>query len=232
MKKIIATALVSLVSLAATACWYKKSNYNDYIAVVNNMQRHTSRLDITQDVASHVQAINYKIDNQLKVDFPVTVTMKLTSEEPIVMIDAYAVGAAVDTRRSKIEARLEYRVLPHGDWINVSEYSIETGRLPAAYPPAPYLGRNNINPKGLKAGDKIMIRLYVTDGQWQSGDPNSKCDALADSADYTYRYEFPRYDYTVKNVVEDHVGESDLGGGWLPHYVVVLEYSGNARPLN
>ena len=65
-----------------------------------------------------------------------------------------------------------------------------------------------------------------------TGDPNSKCDALADSADYTYRYEFPRYDYTVKNVVEDHVGESDLGGGWLPHYVVVLEYSGNTRPLN
>ena len=116
--------------------------------------------------------------------------------------------------------------------MKVSEYSIETGRLPDEYPPSPYLGRNNIHPKGLKAGDKIMVRLYVTDGLWQSGDPNSKCDALATAPEYTYRYEFPYYDYIVKNVVEDVTGESDLGGGWLPHYVAVLEYSGNTRPIN
>ena len=235
MKKIITIALASLAALAATACWYQKANYNDYIATVNNFERHISRLDVTQGSWTHIQAIKYEVDNQLKVDFPVTMTMKLTSEKPIAIVDAYEVHAAIPTNRTaKVDARLEYRVLPHGNWVKVSEFSIDTGRLPESYPPAPYLGRNNINPKGLKAGDKIMVRLYVTDGQWQSGDPTSMCDATVTNAmsSCTYRYEFPKYRYTVKNVVIDELNEADLGGGWLPHYVVVLEYSGHTRPIN
>ena len=89
MKKIIAIALTSLAALAATACWYQKANYNDYIATINNFERHISRLDVTQGSWTHIQAIKYEIDNQLKVDFPITVTRKLTSEKPIVIADAY-----------------------------------------------------------------------------------------------------------------------------------------------
>ena len=63
MKKIIATSLIGLASLAATACWYQKANYNDYIAAINNFERHVSRLDVTQGNWTHIQAITYEIDN-------------------------------------------------------------------------------------------------------------------------------------------------------------------------
>lgn len=43
-------------------------------------------------------------------------------------------------------------------------------------PPAAYLNRNNIWPKKCRAGDVVMIRLYVTDGSFQSGDMSDKCD--------------------------------------------------------
>lgn len=63
MKKIIATALTSLAALASIACWYKKANYNDYISTINNVERHISRLDVTQGSWTHVQAIKYEIVN-------------------------------------------------------------------------------------------------------------------------------------------------------------------------
>lgn len=234
--------ILSSVALAVTgialACWYQKADYNDYIAVVNNSVKHTVLVEKIE-TSSAAKAIRYTIDNQMTVDFPVTVTMKLTSEQPIIIDDAFSLTANVaaqpqpSSRISKIQAVLEYRVLPNGSWVKVSEYSIETGRLPDSYPPAAYLGRNNIWPRGLSAGDKIMVRLYVTDGQWQSGDPDSKCDARATTPEREYRYDFPHYEYIVqKTGVIDVEGESDLGGGWLPQYVVVLEYSGKTRPIN
>ena len=63
MKKIIAATLIGLTSLAAIACWYQKANYNDYIAAINNFERHVSRLDVTQGNWTHIQAITYEIDN-------------------------------------------------------------------------------------------------------------------------------------------------------------------------
>lgn len=226
--KKIAFITTTLAMTAASACWYSKSNYNDYVATINNAIRHASEVKVVQGNASSIKSIEYTIANNLVVDFPVTVTMKITSEQPIQMVDAF--DSSSTPRASNLEAMLQYRILPDGDWITVSNFSIETGRLPESYPPAPYLGRNNIWPKGLKKGDKIMVRLYVTDGQWQSGDISSKCNART-SDNSKYRYEFSQYKYKVTNVVTDEIGESDLGDGWLPHYVVVLEYSGNTRPI-
>ena len=231
MKKTI-LAMFGIAALAASACWYNKQNYNDYIAMVNTTQRHMSEVIVTQNTSSKIKEIDYCITNNFIVDFPVTVTMKLTSEDPIILANPFSNSTSNAIRRT-IDARLEYRVLPDGDWIKVSEYSIETGRLPESYPPAPYLGRNNIFPKNLVAGDKIMVRLYVTDGQWQSGDPNSKCDARAkEGLGITYRYEYPEFQYDISNVITNIIGEAQLGDGWLPHYVVVLEYSGHTRPIN
>ena len=54
MKRLIASAVVGIAALAASACWYQKANYNDYIAVVNNMTRHTTQVDITQGTSGKI----------------------------------------------------------------------------------------------------------------------------------------------------------------------------------
>ena len=95
----------------------------------------------------------------MTVDFPVTAVMKLVSNSKIILDDK--------TKKPEIlRCMLQYRVLPRGNWITVEEYSTPTGSIPMSFPPAAYLGRNNIWPKNCKAGDVIMIRLYVTDGQF------------------------------------------------------------------
>lgn len=114
----------------------------------------------------------YTLTNNIVVDFPATITMKLTSDAPLTVQLANG-----QTSTLEIDAWLQYRMLPDGDWVTVSRYTIDTGRLPASYPPAPYLGRNNIMPPNMKKGDKVMVRLYVTDGVWQSGELSSKCEA-------------------------------------------------------
>lgn len=187
-------------------------------------------MEVDQGVQSNIQRIKYSIQNNVEVDFPVTVTTKLTSEQPVIL-DSTA--AATNTgKREMVDAKLQYRVLPNGDWVTVSEYSIETGRLPESYPPAAYLGRNNISPEGLKKGDRIMVRLYVRTAWWQSGDATSKCDRLVNDSGSEHVYEQDMFKYTVTNVVIPDQGyDVDLGGGWLPHYVVVLTYSGYTRPV-
>ena len=218
-------ATILLISMSVLACWYQSLNYNDYIATVNGISIHSSRVEVVQSESkSSIQKIEYGITNNIVVDFPVTVTMKLTSEEPIML-------QATTNRREMVNAKLQYRTLPNGDWTTVSEYSIETGRLPETYPPAPYLGQNNIFPAGSKKGDKIMVRLYVKTAWWQSGDLSSKCDETIGGST-KHVYEQDRFNYIVERSVIPKDGTTvDLGGGWLPHYVVVLTYSGYTRPV-
>lgn len=52
-------------------------------------------------------------------------------------------------RNVQLDAALQYRILPDGQWITVARYSVDSGRIPESYPPATYLGRNNIEPKGI-----------------------------------------------------------------------------------
>ena len=63
MKRLIASALVGLAALTAVACWYQKANYNDYIAVVNNMVRHAIQVEETSGASGKIQQIEYKIGN-------------------------------------------------------------------------------------------------------------------------------------------------------------------------
>lgn len=88
MKKLLATA-AALMVLAASACWYRKANYNDYIATVNNGIRHVASLEVTEP-GMHIQSIEYAVTNCIEVDFPVTVTMRITSEDPIILDDAFS----------------------------------------------------------------------------------------------------------------------------------------------
>lgn len=94
--------------------------------------------------------------NNIVVDLPLTVSMKLVTQNPIVIdnldIDESRYSVSNVARSTKIDAALQYRILPNGEWVTVSNYSIDSGRIPESYPPATYLGRNNIEPKEIVAG--------------------------------------------------------------------------------
>jgi hypothetical protein len=78
-----------------------------------------------------------------------------------------------------------------------------------------------------------MIRLYISDGVWQSGALTSKVDkklgyysSNARSKLYTLE---DSYEYYLNDgaAIMDH----DCGGGWLPHFVTTVIFSGKYRPV-
>lgn len=60
IQKTLATVAL-LFSTSATACWYQSLNYNDYIATVNGISVHESRVEVDQGVQSNIQRIRYSI---------------------------------------------------------------------------------------------------------------------------------------------------------------------------
>lgn len=226
MNKILtALAAAALTTTTAFGCWYNRISYNDYIFGVNNFERH-AEAKIEKDKGDGKAVTSYTVHNNMTVDFPVTVTMKLVSDSQIILDD--------DAKKPEIlRCALQYRVLPNGNWTTVEEYKVPTGTISMSAAPAAYLNRNNIWPKKCKAGDVVMIRLYVTDGSFQSGDLADKCDeqlGYGKSVMHPDKYTLPdTFTYTPHESAS--MLEVDLGGMWTPQYVVTVVYSGKTRPV-
>jgi len=79
MNKLLATFTAAvLATTTAFGCWYNRISYNDYIFGVNNFERHT---EATVTKGGDGKAVTtYHVENNMVVDFPVTVTMKLVSD--------------------------------------------------------------------------------------------------------------------------------------------------------
>ena len=77
-----------------------------------------------------------------------------------------------------------------------------------------------------------MIRLYVTDGTWQSGELDDMCADKLGKHDGNKRKDLvtllDTYEYTLANM---QIINYDLGGNWLPHLVTTVIFSGNYRPI-
>jgi hypothetical protein len=219
MKKLIAL-LIASISYVSSACWYRYYNYEDYIYGINNFDRFASIEFVTE---SGKQSSKYTVKNNMVVDLPLSVSMKLVSNSNVN-------GAA----KPEIKyCALQYRVLPYGEWVTVAEHQFSTGNIEFDELPKFYLGKNNINPLNCKKDDVIMIRLYVTDGVWQSGELDSLCtEHLKTNWDGNKRKDLltlqDTYSYTLK---EQDNNLYDLGGNWLPHFVTTVIFSGNYRPI-
>lgn len=231
MKKILAV-LTTVFALTASACWFQTTNYNNYVVGINNYERH-----VEQNIeysGTKIQSITYYVTNNIVVDFPVSVFVKLSTPNPVYIPIPFSFenrAAPNVDYPEMLYAKLQYRVLSRNgvlvdeNWQDVEEIEIESGTIPDDSPAAPYFGRNNIAPSGLVEGDALMIRVAISLGTWNNGDESSKCI-------YNNNYIQDYFEYKVSNRIEDIAGDSDLGGGWLPHYVVVLIYSGKTRPVN
>ena len=241
MKKLgVLLAAVAAFTTTAFGCWYKFYNYEDYIYAVNNRQIHTESVVVTDKVN---KKITYTVKNNKVVDFPISVSVKLVSNDAVVLNDNE--GGTVTITNSKpeiISCALQYRVLPNGNWVTVQKYETETGTIPSSYPSNFYLGRNNIYPK-CKPGDVIMIRVYVTDGIWQSGNPSSFCDKYLNGTaeekqaiggwhlnEVTNQQIWSLKDTITFNMSDGAAG-LDLGGSWAPNLVTTVIWSGKTRAV-
>lgn len=230
MKK-LAVLLAAVIAYGTTAfgCWYKFYNYEDYIYSINNREVHTQQVIVTDKLQNKVQ---YTVKNNMVVDFPISVSVKLVSNDEVVLNDQNGNNVTLSEEKKEIiSCALQYRVLPNGNWVTVQKYETASGTIPNSYPPNFYLGRNNIFPK-CKKGDVIMIRLYVTDGIWQSGDPANMC------ADKLVQIDNPvsngkslslndSYTFNMEDGARDH----NLGGNWAPNLVTTVIWSGKTRAV-
>ena len=98
-----------------------------------------------------------------------------------------------------VNCTLQYRVLPNGNWVTVKQYSTPCGTIPFTAPPFTYFGQNNIWPKDIKEGDVIMVRIYITDGMYQSGNAIDLCeDKLTNvSTEKGIKRTLPNFTYTI-----------------------------------
>ena len=224
MKK-ITLFLSMLATMSTLACWYQRINYNDYIYAINTYERHVIE---TESVNSKITKTIYTVKNNQIVDLPMTVSMKLVSNTPVYIDDS-------TKKPTLLTGKLQYRVLPNGNWVTVEEFKRPTGTLPIELPPSTYFDRNNIMPRNLKAGDVIMVRMYLTDGIWQTGDITSMCDAIKDD---TLKNNKKANSWTLPSTMGPYIINDngsmlnyDLGGMWAPHYVFTVIFSGNYRPI-
>ena len=221
MKKKTLT-LVAAVSLwtSCFGCWYCKSNYTDYIYTINDK--------VVNEQSTNASGVcSYTVRNNQVVDFPLTVSMRLISKDTIDLND----GSKTDYCREIVGGRLQYRILPGGNWTTVQQQTQPMGYISKDSAPGTFFGNNNIWPKGLKAGTVIMIRLYVTDGMWQSGTLANACsDKLTTvSTQYGDRTSLPdSFQYSLDGT---ELLANDLGGAWYPHFCVTVVYSGSERPI-
>lgn len=220
-KKALSAIGAILLTLPALACWYKRINYIDYIYAVNGV-KDVVTYEIVEDASKNTTFQHYTVKNNTVVDLPITVDVKLTSGS--------AVQFSEEAKPQIVTCVLQYRVLPKGNWVTVKEYTTPSGTIPFKAPPFAYFGKNNIWPKDIKPGDAIMIRLYITDGMYQSGNLLEMCDdkVVNVSTPMGTKKTLPDFDYTIG---QTPLADYDLGGNWYPNQCVTVIWSGKTRPI-
>ena len=196
MIKTFLTSFAVMVSVAASACWFTTNNFeNNYIAGVNSYQAHY----VPNSANGNVENAQYK--NGLKVSLPLTVYVKVSPRQ-----GDQAGEIAGDKPITK--AVLQYKVLPNGKWITVRTIENVSWELDWEKPVALF-GKNCINPEGLSSGTEIVIRLYLTDGTYETGDMNTD---ITSTIENNTNYSNGRYE-----------------GGWTAPYVFKVIYNGTRR---
>lgn len=189
--KIWLIASLSFLTVACSACWFTAENFNrDYIAGVNNYVAH---YDETSDFND---AIYY---NGLQVSLPLTVWVKVGPRKN-------SLGEYMPI----VKAVLQYKILPSGNWKTVKTIYNYSSPIQQALPCCLF-GKNNIDPQ-IRAGTEILIRVYLTDGIFETGDLNS--DIVSPIPDMA---------------TEGSGGEYE--GGWTAPFVFRVIYNGKRTKL-
>lgn len=151
MRKILTTILL-FASLAVSACWFTSANFNNtYIAGINNFFAHYIEAESINQAIYH---------NGMTVAMPLTVWVKVSDRE------ADQQGEAAGTKPI-VRAMLQYRILPSGGWMTVKDYDHPDWDMNFDEPLALF-GYNCID-VAVPNGTEMLIRLYLTDGIYETG---------------------------------------------------------------
>ncbi|MFA6930008.1 MAG: hypothetical protein WCT05_06755 [Lentisphaeria bacterium] len=185
MRKLLTTIL--LTALTASACWFTEANFNSaFIAGVNNFFAHYVE-------AETIEEATYA--NGQTVAMPLTVWVKVsprTADQP---------GEVAGTKNI-VRAVLQYKILPSGEWVTVKDY--DTPDWDMNFEGAvPLFGMNCIN-VNVSAGTQMLIRVYLTDGTYETGDLATDITSL------------------VPNTATLSVGGTYEGGWCAPHVMRVI----------
>ena len=190
-KKILLASLFC-IAFTSLACWFTNDNFNsDYIAGANNYVAHYTPVLNINDVVYY---------NGMDIALPITLFVKVS---PL-----YNDG----TLRNIQRAVLQYRIGTSGSWVTVKTVT-RLSDLDFSQPVALF-GKNiiDIPSSQISANTYIYIRVYLTDGVYETGDLNAD----------------------ITNTVADQItdGSLNLGGGWTPAFVFKVKYNGKRRPKN
>jgi len=193
--KTLLIGALSALAIAAHACWFTADNFNAcYIAGVNNYVEHYS-------AANSISAAVYK--NGQTVDMPITVWVKVS--------DRFSDQAGETTgKKPVLKAVLQYKVGKTGRWQTVRTLENLNWHMSFDRPVALF-GKNNIYVRGLAAGTEIFIRVYLTDGTYETGD----------------------LDTDITSTVPATATQASGGtyeGGWTAPFVMRVVASGKERP--
>ncbi len=150
------TAILSfaIATAAAWSCWFTSSNFNAcYIAGVNNYFAH-----YTEAVSINVATYH----NGQTVAMPITVFVKVSPRF------GDQAGEAAGPK-AIIRAVLQYKILPGGEWVTVKDIDNPDWNMNFDHPVALF-GRNTIDLTNVSSGTEMLIRLYMTDGTYETGD--------------------------------------------------------------
>ena len=158
LKKLCCAALAAL-SFSLAACWFDEDNFDgNFIAGVNNYQAHHSA------GAASLAAAAYA--NGASVAMPITVWVKVSPRD----------GNRI------VRATLQYKILPSGSWTTVRTIDNPSWNMDFSQPVALF-GRNCIDIPGVAAGTSILIRLYLSDGTYETGSLSADIsDTVPDTA--------------------------------------------------
>lgn len=147
----------AIATTVAWSCWFTSSNFNaTYIAGVNNFFAHYTEAISIDNATYH---------NGQTVAMPITVFVKVSprfGDE-----DGEVAGAKEITR-----AVLQYKILPSGSWVTVKDIDNPDWSMNFDHPVALF-GRNTINLSNIPSGTEMLIRLYLSDGTYETGDLNT-----------------------------------------------------------
>lgn len=186
-----AAAAVCLTGIETSACWFTQDTFNDsYIASVNSGMLHYKPTGMLS---------NAQYYNGMMVDMPLTVYVKVSPR-------------ANDPQRIMI-AELQYKILPAGDWVTVKRFTGTLWNMQFNNPVALF-GRNTINIENIDPGTTLMIRLYLSDGIYETGDLDTDLN-IAD---------------IPENPTGDNASSVNYAGGWTAPFVMYVTCTGSTRP--
>lgn len=233
--KHLLTTLALGASLIASACWFG-DNYtgnleDNYIAYLSGDVVHYEVLSEN----------SFKITNGQTVAMPFTVFIKVAPRNGNGEIGK--VSSSGDGNGKITKAILQYKVCNGTEataengkdkWITVKEIDNPDWELNFDEPVALF-GRDTINIPGITTETTILIRLYLTDGTYATGnldediDEKYVVDVIGGVKDGHIGEDFTGVTYTPTNEEEVEVEESKpIAGSWTAPFVMKVKVKANS----